>query len=34
MSIHCTFKKITDETMYWTYQRTMDISIFSTYHVK
>lgn len=27
-------KKITDETMYWTYQRTMDISIFSTYHVK
>lgn len=34
MSSHCTFKKITDETMYWTYQRTMDISIFSTYHVK
>lgn len=34
MSIHCTFKKITEETMYWTYQRTMDISIFSTYHVK
>lgn len=34
MSIHCMFKKITDETMYWTYQRTMDISIFSTYHVK